>query len=73
MNEMPDENPIDEPRAADITVNPKEKNGKFTTIAQAFIKSFQKIASETIKDFCLNSSVHGMRYFTKPKSNWIQR
>lgn len=37
MNEMPDENPIDEPRSADITVNPIEKNGKFNNSSSIYL------------------------------------
>lgn len=32
-----------------------------------------QIALEIITDFCENSTVHGVHYFTEPKRHWVER
>lgn len=32
-----------------------------------------QIALEIITDFCENSTIHGIHYFTEPKRHWVER
>lgn len=37
------------------------------------IFDFHQVIHEILKEFCANSTVHGVRYFTEQKRHWTER
>ncbi|XP_031635399.1 uncharacterized protein LOC116348514 [Contarinia nasturtii] len=44
-----------------------------TTNKERNDKNRCQVAIAILKEFCSNSTVHGIRYFTEPKRHWIER